>query len=167
MGLLKEKAISDLAKRMAKNKLKVVALPLTNSWLLGRKDRSTLIKRPLAPIFQLQKAGVVVSVGGDNVNDAWFPLSNFDPINLMAFSMPIAHLSPWDRLGLSPFTSSAAQVLSLQWDGLFQKGSPADFILLDSNSWVNALSERPKRRVVINGEFLNELLKKESTFTNH
>ena len=159
MGLLKEKAISYLAKRMAKNKLKVVALPLTNSWLLGRKDRSTLIKRPLAPIFQLQKAGVVVSVGGDNVNDAWFPLSNFDPINLMAFSMPIAHLSPWDRLGLSPFTSSAAEVLKLQWDGLLKKGSPADFILLASNSWVKVLSDRPKRRVIVNGEFLNELPK--------
>jgi len=167
MGLLREKAISHLAKKMAKNKLKVVALPLTNSWLLGRKDRSTLIKRPLAPIFQLQKSGVVVSVGGDNVNDAWFPLSNFDPINLMAFSMPIAHLAPWDRLGLSPFTSSAASILNLQWDGLFQKGSPADFILLDSNSWVKALSDRPKRRVVVNGEFLNELPKtKKSTFTN-
>ncbi len=159
MGLLREKAISHLAKKMAENNLNVVALPLTNSWLLGRKDRSTLIKRPLAPIFQLQKAGVVVSVGGDNVNDAWFPLSNFDPINLMAFSMPIAHLSPWNRLGLSPFTLSAAHILSLQWDGILQKGSPADFILLDSNSWVKALSERPKRRVVVNGEFLNEIPK--------
>jgi len=28
------------------------------------------------------------------------------------------------------------------------------------------LSERPKRRVVVNGEFLNELSKK-TTFTNH
>ncbi len=167
MGLLREKAISNLAKKMAKSKLKVVALPLTNSWLLGRKDRSTLIKRPLAPIFQLQKAGVVVSVGGDNVNDAWFPLSSFDPINLMAFSMPIAHLSPWDRLGLSPFTSSAAQVLNLQWDGLFQKGSPADFILLNSNSWVKALSDRPKRRVVVNGEFLNELPKNKNSTSNN
>ena len=142
---------------MANNKLKVVALPLTNSWLLGREGRSTLIKRPLAPIFQLQKAGVVVSVGGDNVNDAWFPLSNFDPINLMAFSMPIAHLSPWDRLGLSPFTTSAAHILGLPWDGLIQKGSPADFVLLDSDSWVKTLSERPKRKVIVNGEFLNEL----------
>tara|TARA_Y100001968_G_scaffold19617_1_gene15399 strand:- start:992 stop:2308 length:1317 start_codon:yes stop_codon:yes gene_type:complete len=157
MGLLREKAISHLANKMAKNKLKVVALPLTNSWLLGRKSRVTLTKRPLAPIFQLQKAGVIVSVGGDNVNDAWFPLSNFDPINLMAFSMPIAHLSPWNRLGLSPFTSSAAHILRLQWDGVFRNGSPADFILLDSNSWVKALSERPRRKVVINGEFLNEL----------
>ena len=85
----------------------------------------------------------------------------------MAFSMPIAHLSPWDRLGLSPFTSSAAHILSLQWDGIFQKGSPADFILLDSNSWVTALSERPKRKVVVNGEFLNELPQnKNSIFSN-
>ncbi len=163
MSLLKEKAISLLAQRMAKNKLKAVALPLTNSWLLGRKDRSTLFKRPLAPIFQLQKAGVVVSVGGDNVNDGWFPLSTFDPINLMAFSMPIAHLSPWDRLGLSPFTSSAALMFNLQWDGVFKQGSPADFILLDSNSWVKALSERPKRKVVVNGQFLHELPEKKQT----
>ena len=167
MALLREKSISNLAKEMAEKKLNVVALPLTNSWLLGRNERSTSIKRPLAPIFQLQKAGVVVSVGGDNVNDAWFPFTNFDPINLMAFSMPIAHLAPWDRLGLSPFTSSAASILNLQWDGVLQKGSPADFVLLDSNSWVKALSERPKRRVVVNGEFLNELPKnKKSTFNN-
>ena len=167
MALLRDKSISNLAKEMAEKKLNVVALPLTNSWLLGRNERSTSIKRPLAPIFQLQKAGVVVSVGGDNVNDAWFPLSNFDPINLMAFSMPIAHLTPWERLGLSPFTSSAASILNLQWDGLLQQGSPADFVLLDSHSWVQALSERPKRRVVVNGEFLNELPKnKKSTFNN-
>ena len=167
MALLREKSISNLAKEMAEKKLNVVALPLTNSWLLGRNERSTSIKRPLAPIFQLQKAGVVVSVGGDNVNDAWFPFTNFDPINLMAFSMPIAHLTPWERLGLSPFTSSAASILNLQWDGVLQKGSPADFVLLDSNSWVKALSERPKRRVVVNGEFLNELPKnKKSTFNN-
>lgn len=167
MALLRDKSISNLAKEMAEKKLNVVALPLTNSWLLGRNERSTSIKRPLAPIFQLQKAGVVVSVGGDNVNDAWFPFTNFDPINLMAFSMPIAHLAPWDRLGLSPFTSSAASILNLQWDGVLQKGSPADFVLLDSNSWVKALSEKPKRRVVVNGEFLNELPKnKKSTFNN-
>jgi len=167
MGLLREKMISQLAKTMAENKLKIVALPLTNSWILGRGNRSTLSERPLAPIFQLQKAGVVVSVGGDNVNDAWFPLSNFDPINLMAFSMPIAHLSPWNRLGLSPFTSSPAHLLGLQWDGLFKKGSPADFVLLDSSSWVKALSERPKRKVVVNGEFLNELPRgKNSTLSN-
>ena len=71
------------------------------------------------------------------------------------------------RLGLSPFTTSAAHMLNLQWDRLFQKGSPADFVLLDSNSWVKALSERPKRKVVVNGQFLNELPnEKNSTLSN-
>jgi len=37
MSLLREKVISQLAKQMAENKLNVVALPLTNSWLLGRQ----------------------------------------------------------------------------------------------------------------------------------
>ena len=167
MSLLRERAILHLGRKMSENKLSVCALPLTNSWLLGRKGRSTIVKRPLAPISQLQKAGVTVSVGGDNVNDSWFPLSNLDPINLMAFSMPIAHLSPWDRLGLSPFTSSPAHMLNLQWDGTFQKGSPADFILLDSNNWVQALSERPKRKVVVNGKLFNEIPKsKISTLIN-
>ena len=123
--------------------------------MLGRKGRSTLAKRPLAPIFELQKAGVVVAVGGDNVNDSWFPLSSFDPINLMAFSMSIAHLSPWDRLGLSPFSTSAAHLLGLEWKGYLEIGSPADWVLLDSNSWVEALSSKPKKRVVVKGNFLD------------
>ena len=63
------------------------------------------------------------------------------------------------QIGPLPFTWSPADLLSLKWDGIVQKGSPADFILLDSDSWVKALSERPKRRVVVNGEFLNELPK--------
>ena len=154
MGLLGQQKLSQLAAKLYSYKVNVVALPLTNSWLLGRKDRSTLIKRPLAPIFQLQKAGVVVAVGGDNVNDSWFPLSNLDPINLMAFSMSIAHLSPWDRLGISPFTTSAAHLLGLEWKGNLEIGSPADWVLLDSNSWVEALSSKPKKRVVVKGKFL-------------
>ncbi len=155
MALLGQQKLSQLAAKMYTYKVNVVALPLTNSWLLGRKDRSTLIKRPLAPIFELQKAGVVVAVGGDNVNDSWFPLSSFDPINLMAFSMSIAHLSPWDRLGLSPFSTSAAHLLGLEWKGYLEIGSPADWVLLDSNSWVEALSSKPKKRVVVKGNFLD------------
>jgi len=155
MALLGQQKLSQLAAKLYSYKVNVVALPLTNSWLLGRKDRSTLIKRPLAPIFELQKAGVVVAVGGDNVNDSWFPLSSFDPINLMAFSMSIAHLSPWDRLGLSPFSTSAAHLLGLDWKGNLEIGSPADWVLLDSNSWVEALSSKPKKRVVVKGNFLD------------
>ncbi len=155
MGLLPPKALRSLAKNIAKHDLNVVALPLTNAWLLGRNPRETPFKRPFAPVFQLQEAGVVVAIGGDNVQDAWFPGGNLDPISLMAFSLPLTQLAPWQRLGLAPFTTSAAKVLGLEWDGTFKIGSPADFVLLDANSWVEALKHPPARRIMIKGKWLD------------
>ena len=157
MALLSENKLRKLADRLADHKVNVIALPLTNAWLLGRySSRQTPIKRPLAPINQLQKSGVTVAVGGDNVQDSWFPLGGLDPLALMAFSMPLAQLAPWSRLGLSPFTTAAARILGLDWDGTFAVGSPADFVLLDAGSWTDALSLNTKRLVIVNGEELNE-----------
>tara|TARA_B100000700_G_C14405477_1_gene561141 strand:- start:267 stop:470 length:204 start_codon:yes stop_codon:yes gene_type:complete len=60
-------------------------------------------------------------------------------------------------LGLSPFTTSAAKVLDLKWDGTFFKGSPANWILIDAKNWVDALSLNAKREVIVNGIPLLEL----------
>jgi len=56
---------------MAKKNIKVIALPLTNFWLLNRSNKTTSLKRPVAPIKQLQKSHVDVSLGSDNVQDPW------------------------------------------------------------------------------------------------
>ncbi len=154
MGLMQAKALQQLAGRLAKHQIKIVALPLTNSWLLGRKNGFTTMQRPLAPIKQLQHAGVNVAVGGDNVQDPWFPAGNLDPIALMGFSLPIAQLAPWNRLGLAPFTTAAARLMGLEWDGSLYPGCPADLILLKAKSWAEVLSTPPERRVLINGEWL-------------
>ncbi len=72
-----------------------------------------------------------------------------------------------DDLGYSDLGYFGSEISTPNIDGLAEKGSPADFILLDSNSWVKALSTRPKRKVVVNGEFLNELSKnKDSLLSN-
>ena len=157
MGLLPKNNIRSLAEKLFVHKINVIALPLTNAWLLGRNGMDTPVMRPLAPIYQLQKAGVTVAVGSDNVKDPWFPLGNFDPISLIALCMPLAQLAPWQRLGLSPFTTSAAKVLDLKWDGTFFKGSPANWILIDAKNWVDALSLNAKREVIVNGIPLLEL----------
>ncbi len=157
MGLLPPKELKLLANRLAEHHVNVVALPLTNAWLLGRQPMSTPVIRPLAPIFQLQQAGVKVAVGGDNVQDPWFPGGNFDPLALMAFALPIAQLAPWKRLGLAPFTTSASSLMNLEWDGTFIAGAPADFILLEAGSWSEVLSMPTKRRVIIQGRWFDDL----------
>lgn len=156
MGLLPPRALKFLAERLAHHQVNVIALPITNSWLLGRANKSTPINRPLAPIFELQQAGVKVAIGGDNVQDAWYPSGNLDPLSLMAFSMPIAQLAPWQRIGLSPFTTAAAAIMNLKWDGKIERGSPADLIILEVGSWSEALISPPKREVIVNGSLIND-----------
>lgn len=153
LGLVAPRARQRLCERMARQQLKVVALPLTNAWLLGRQPGETPISRPLAPIRGLQRAGVCVAVGADNVADPWFPAGNFDPMALMASCLPLAQLAPWQRLGLMPFTTAAASLMDLAWDGVIAAGAPADLIVLDVGSWSEALMRPPERRILIGGRW--------------
>ncbi len=156
MGLLSDRNLRRLADRLAHYRVNVVVLPLTNFWLLGRKNRISPIKRPFAPILQLQHAGVTVAVGGDNVQDPWFPAGNFDPLSLMSLSMPLAQIAPWERLGLSPFTTAASALLNLEWDGCIREGCPANLLFLEAKTWSEALSTPPSRQIMINGEWLEK-----------
>jgi len=132
----------------------VVALPTTNLWLLDKHRRRTPSLRPQAPIRQLQEAGVTVAVGGDNVQDPWFPGGDFDPVELLRFCLAASHLMPWRRLGLSPFSTAAARLLGLDWDGVLRVGSPADLVVLGAASWGELLARPPRRRVLRAGRWL-------------
>ena len=149
---LKEHEILGLGKKLADKNIKVVALPLTNFWLLNNKSKITSLKRPVAPIKQLQKSLVDVSVGSDNVQDPWYPFGNFDPFYMMSCSMPMLQLNPWERTTLSSFFLAPSRLLNLKWDGLIKKGCPADFVILDAQRWADVFSSNLKRKVFIKGD---------------
>ena len=151
LSLLPDRRLQRLIARMAHHRLQVIALPITNAWLLGRREGKSPLVRPQAPIRQLQRGGVRVAVGADNVQDPWFPGGNFDPLALMAQVLPLAQLAPWERLGLMPFTTEAARVLALPWDGTLRVGAPADLLILKAASWVEALAQPPARELVVAG----------------
>ena len=143
-----------LADRLAEAEIAVVALPMTNFWLLGRKKSQTPWRRPVAPIRSLQRAGVRLAIGGDNVQDPWYPGGDFDPIELLRLAAPLCQLMPWQRLGLAPFSTAAAAVLQLAWDGVVRVGAPADLVLLGASSWGELLARPPQRRVLRAGQWL-------------
>jgi cytosine deaminase len=95
-----------------------------------------------------------VAVGGDNVQDPWFPGGDFDPIDLLRFALPAAQLEPWRRNGLAPFTTAAARVLGLDWDGVLRPGAPADLVVLGASCWSDLLARPPQRRVLRSGRWL-------------
>ncbi len=161
MALIEPEPLKILADRLAYHDVSVVALPLTNFWLLSRDENCSPLRRPLAPIKQLQMAGVTVAIGGDNVQDPWFPAGNFDPLALMSTSMSITHSAPWNRLGLSLFTTGPARLMDLKWDGTFKIGCAADLILIDAENWSAAMSTPPSRKVMVNGQWITH-----DTFTS-
>jgi cytosine deaminase len=154
MGLLAERHCLRLAEAMAALDLAVVALPTTNLWLLGRTRGSTPRLRAQAPVRQLQAAGVTVAMGGDNVQDPWFPGGDFDPLALLRFAAIASHVVPWQRQGLAPFSRAPAALLSLDWDGVLRPGAPADLLVLAAGSWQELLARDPQRRVLRAGRWL-------------
>ena len=149
---LKENEIIDLGKKIAEKNIKVVALPLTNFWLLNRNNKITPLKRPVAPIKQLQKSLVDVSIGSDNVQDPWYPFGDFDPFYMMSCSIPMLQLNPWERMTISSLFYAPSRLLNLGWDGLVKKGCPADFVILDGERWADVFSSNLKRKVFIKGD---------------
>jgi len=144
--------ILNLGSKIAEKDIKVIALPITNFWLLNRKDERISLNRPVAPIKQLQKSLVDVSIGSDNVQDPWYPFGNYDPFYLMSLAIPMLQLNPWERLTISSILLSPSRLLNLNWDGLVKKGCPVDFVLLDAEKWADIFSSNLKREVLINGE---------------
>lgn len=155
LGLASERLQRRICEQLARHRVDVVALPLTNGWLLGRQGETTPIVKPLAPIRALQRAGVTVAVGADNVADPWFPAGDLDPLSLMASALPLTQLAPWQRLGLAPFTTAASALMRLDWSGLLEEGAPADLLLVRASSWSEAL-RRPRRQILIAGRWWSD-----------
>jgi len=150
---LKERQILKLGKELAKRNIKVIALPLTNFWLLNRDDINMPLRRPVAPVKQLQRSFVDVSIGSDNVQDPWYPFGDFDPFYLFSYAMPMLQLNPWDRLSLSALINAPSRLLKLDWDGVVMEGCPADFVIVKGKAWADIFSGKISRKILINGEW--------------
>lgn len=143
-----------LLERMAAHELVVVGLPTTNLWLLGKRPGHTPLRRPQAPLAELQAAGVRLVLGGDNVQDPWFPGGDFDAVELLRQMPLLCHQLPWQRQGLAPLTREPARLLGLPWDGVLRLGGPADLLVLGARDWGELLARSPQRRVLRDGRWL-------------
>jgi len=89
------------------------------------------------------------------VQDPWYPGGDYDPIELLRLCFTTSHLDPWQRQGLAPFTSAAARVMGLPWDGVLRPGCPADLVVLEASSWGEVLARPPRRRVMRQGVWID------------
>ncbi|WP_415401542.1 amidohydrolase family protein [Tateyamaria sp. SN3-11] len=110
---LMDRARSDFARiadKLARARIAVCTLPITNLYLQGRTD-GTPDRRGITRLHELRAAGVPVLVGSDNVADAFCPLGAHDPMAALALASVTAHLDPPLGDWLPAITTDASAAL--------------------------------------------------------
>lgn len=105
--------VTRIADKLAKAGIAVAMLPQTNLYLQGRTG-GTPDRRGVTRLHELRAAGVTVTVGADNVRDAFCPIGRHDPVHVLGLSVLAAHLDPplGDHLPL--ITTNAQRALGLE-----------------------------------------------------
>src|SRR5213083_3475716 len=138
-----------LINNVKRAQMHMVTNPLDNATLQGRFD-SYPIRRGHTRVKQLQEAGVNVCVGHDSVMDPWYPLGYGDPLQAAFVLVHLGHMSGDAELRrlLDMITVNPAAALGLSDYGL-RVGGPADLVVFDAPSFVDALRLGAPRFLVL------------------
>lgn len=150
LACVEAKERASLVEGLAAAGITVTALPLTNLFLQGRESGRGL--RGIAPVRELLQAGVRVICGSDNVQDAFLPYGNGDPLTA-AFVLGIAGqlTSDAERAALTAMvTSTAAEALGLVDYGV-APGRRADLVVLECEPPQQPVASLPRRALVVQG----------------
>ncbi len=107
---------------------------------------------PIPSVTRLRAAGVRMCAGNDGIRDAWGPL-NMPDMLLRAFIIAYRNNLRRDdeiELVLDNVTFGGARVMGDAAYGL-TPGANADFVLIDGETHVEAVVERPPRWLVVKG----------------
>jgi cytosine/adenosine deaminase-related metal-dependent hydrolase len=106
--------------------------------------------RPSPPIKRLRDAGVVVNCGSDNARDPWGP---WNVVDMLLRVYIVAHRNAFSadeeiEMVLDIATNGGAATMRLEDYGL-SPGCSADFFVMDGETHVEAILERPPRWLVV------------------
>jgi cytosine/creatinine deaminase len=106
----------------------------------------------IPPVERLHQAGIRLCTGNDGIRDAWGPL-NMPDMLLRSFLLSYRNNFRRDdqiEMVLDIATRGSAQVMGIDDYGLAE-GKAADFVLIDGETHVEAVIERPPRWLVVKG----------------
>jgi cytosine deaminase len=157
LGALAPTDLLPLTELLARADVSVVTLPATDLYLGGRGDTQN-VRRALAPIRALRRAGVNVTYASNNVRNAFTPFGNADPLENGLLLMAGGHLA--SRADVEAVfemaTTNAARAIGLTNYGV-SVGDRANLVLLDAMSpWDALVSQVEKVRVISGGRVIVE-----------
>lgn len=133
----------------------VVSLPMCNMYLQDRRAGYTPRWRGVAPLHELDAAGISTMVASDNTRDPFYAYGDLDGVEVFREATRILQFDHTNRPWLESLTRRPALHMGLPEQGRFAPGLPADLILFRART-LNEWLCRPQsdRQVLIGGKDL-------------
>jgi cytosine deaminase len=140
-----------IARRLASAGISVAVLPATDLFLMGR-DQTDNVRRGVVNANMLIDEGVNATLGTNNVVNGFTPFGDCNLIRLANFYAHIVQVSTDAQITQcwSMITDNAARMLNLPHYGV-AVGNPADLVVLDATSAVQAIREIRQPLLVYKG----------------
>ena len=144
---------------LAEANVAVVSLPMVNMYLQDRGPGRTPRLRAVAPLHELDTAGVAVAVASDNTRDPFYAYGDLDMLEVFREATRILQLDHSDRPWLRLFGLAPAEIAGFRQHGRIATGLPADLVLTRART-IQELLSRPQhdRVVLVNGRVIDRTL---------
>ena len=136
---------------LAEARIGVIVLPATDLYLMGRSDAFN-IRRGLAPLRRLLRAGVPVALATNNVRNPFTPVGTADLAHLTFLAAVAGHMGSDADLRdlLRMVTEHPARILRRERSGI-AVGGRADVVLWDAERPEDIAAALPARVAVVKG----------------
>jgi len=138
-----------LIAELAAARIGVISLPLTDLYLMGRRDERN-VRRGLTPIRRLLEAGIPVALASNNIRNPFTPIGTADPAHLTFVGAVAAHMGTQALMRelVGTVTTHAARVLNLRDYGC-AVGCRADLVVWDCERVEEIVTSLPPRHLVV------------------
>jgi cytosine/creatinine deaminase len=142
---------SALIAELAAAGIGVIGLPLTDLYLMGRRDEWN-VRRGLTPIRRLLEAGIPVALASNNIRNPFTPIGTADPAHRTFVGAVAAHMGTPElmRALVAAITTHPARILNLRDYGC-AAGCRADLVVWECEHPEDIVRALPARRLVVKG----------------
>jgi cytosine/creatinine deaminase len=151
LALMEEEDRARVTSKLAAAKISVVSLPMCNLYLQDRISGRTPRWRGVAPLHELDAAGVSTMVASDNTRDPFYAYGDLDGVEVFREATRILHFDHSARPWIESLTTRPAAQMGLAEAGRLAAGLPADFILFSARNLNEWLCRPQSDRLVLIG----------------
>lgn len=151
LALMEDDDRARVISKLGEANIAVVSLPMCNMYLQDRTSGRSPRWRGVAPLHELDAAGISTMVASDNTRDPFYAYGDLDGVEVFREATRILQFDHTRRPWLESLTTRPAAQMGLSGAGHLAPGLPADMIVFSARSFNEWLSRPQTDRLVMLG----------------